>query len=182
MKRLIVIAAILGTIVLTTSCQRQTTQTPEQATLTTVGQQAPTFVATTTTGETFDLADQRGKVVLLNFFATWCPPCRQELPHLEQEVWARFKEQPFTVLCIGREHDSAELESFATELGLSMPMAGDPDRAAFSLYATQYIPRNVVIGQDGTIIYQGSGYSEEEFSTMIGVIEQALASQESSGA
>ena len=149
--------------------------TPEQATLTVVGEMAPRIRLTTLDRDTFDLAELRGKVVAINFFATWCPPCRAEIPHLEEQVWARFRDQEFAMIGIGREHTNTELEPFVGELEITYPLAGDPGRSAYSLYARQYIPRNVVIGRDGTIVYQSVGYNPEEFKRMLDAIQLALA-------
>jgi peroxiredoxin len=150
--------------------------TPEETTLTQLGQVAPTFELTTTSGETFNLAAHQGEIVLLNFFATWCPPCRDEMPHLEKEVWARFKESPFHMISIGREHANDELGGFIEKHEISFSVAGDPDRTVYGLYASQYIPRNVVVGPDGTIIFQSTGFEEADFEQMIEMIANTLPS------
>ena len=127
--------------------------TPEETTLTKVGDLAPDFEVVTLDGQPFKLSDQRGKVVLVNFFATWCPPCREELPHLEKEVWQKFTGDNFSLVVLGREEDESVLRPFLDETEFTFPVAPDPDRAAFSKYASQYIPRNVVIDPEGTIIF-----------------------------
>jgi len=149
--------------------------TPEETVLVAVGDTAPGFELTTLDGKTFDLEAQRGKVVLVNFFATWCPPCREELPYLEKEVWQRFDRDRFAVLVIGREEDDEIIAPFVEKHGYTVPFAGDPEMVAYSQYATRFIPRNFVVGPDGTILYQSQGYERHEFEEMVEVIEQAVA-------
>jgi peroxiredoxin len=147
---------------------------PEQATLTKVGQQAPGFSVTTFDGKELVSRDLKGKVVLLNFFATWCGPCMMEMPQLEREVWQKFKEKGLIVLAIGREHKNEELIDFQKKKGFTFPMAGDPNREVYGKFASQYIPRNVLIGKDGTILFQSVGFEEGDFQKMIQTIEKAL--------
>ena len=154
------------------------TTTPEEATRTEVGQTAPDFTLELVSGEEFHLGAHRGEVVLVNFFATWCPPCIEEMPHLQEEVVARFADAPFAFVAVGREHENAELPPFARKHDLDLPMAGDADRSVYALYAEHTIPRNVVVGPDGTILFQSIGFEREDFDRMITVIESALGELE----
>jgi peroxiredoxin len=169
--------AILSGALLLTACggTKDAQITPDEATVARVGQAAPAFRLTALDGSAFDLAGQRGTVVLVNFFATWCGPCIAEMPHLEQEVWARFRDRGFTMIGVGRSHANADLEAFVREKSITYPVAGDPDRSAYDRYATQYIPRNVVIGRDGSIVYHSTGFDPKEFERMLDAIERALA-------
>ncbi|MBK3517145.1 peroxiredoxin family protein [Carboxylicivirga marina] len=139
-----------------------------------VGDVAPSFTVVTPDGE-MTTADFKGKVVLLNFFATWCPPCIQELPVLEKEVWNQFKDnEDFVLLVIGREHTPEELKKFAKEKGFDLPFCPDEERKIFSQFATQSIPRNYIINKGGKVIYASRGYSHKEFEHMIDVLKRQL--------
>lgn len=139
-----------------------------------VGDIAPAFTLKTTDGAEISTEKLRGKVILVNFFATWCPPCLAELPHLEREVWHKFKDRGLNLVVVGREHDADEVMKFKASKGFTMPFAADPKRETFARYATEFIPRNVLIGGDGTIAFQSVGFDEAEFAEMVRTIEREL--------
>ncbi|TAJ15022.1 TlpA family protein disulfide reductase [Marinilabiliaceae bacterium JC017] len=129
------------------------------------------------TSETINLSSEalKGKVVLINFFATWCPPCQKELPHLQQKVWEKFKNnKDFELLVIGREHDEKELEAFKKKKQFDLPFYPDKERHVFSKFAASSIPRNYLINKEGVIVYASSGFNEEAFSEMLKVLEKLL--------
>ena len=137
-----------------------------------VGDKAPQFTATTIDGKVVDLTAMKDKVVMVTFFATWCGPCNLELPVLEKNVWNKYKNNKnFVLVVLGREHDEKVLKEFAASKKLNLPFAPDMERAIFAKYAEKNIPRNVIIGRDGKIVYQSIGYTEEEF----GKLEATLA-------
>jgi len=180
---LVVLLAVLCVFV---GCPHDETQTPEETltpaetVLVNVGDTAPGFELVTLDGEIFNLEAQRGKVVLVNFFATWCPPCREELPYLEKEVWQRFNPEKFSLIVVGREEDDAVIGPFVEKHSYLLPFAGDPDKAAYDHYASRFIPRNFVIGPDGVVLFESQGFEREEFDEMIVVIEEAIAALETS--
>lgn len=128
-----------------------------------VGDPVPDVLLTKLDGTTAPLAEFRGKVVVLNFFATWCGPCIKELPHL-QELWNDLRDnEDFTMLVVGREESAETVAAFKAKNGYTFPMALDPDRSATGKtgkFADSYIPRTYVISRDGTILFQATGFCE----------------------
>ena len=139
------------------------------------GQKAPDFTIGLENGQTKSLSDLAGKVVWINFFATWCPPCRKELPHLQEAVYEEFKNRDdFEVLVIGREHTWEEVNKFKKDNNYTLPFYPDPERKIFSKYAKQTIPRNFVIDKDGNIAVASTGYNKEDFEKIISKVEDLL--------
>lgn len=146
----------------------------EDATLTKVGQTAPGFRVKTPDGKEFSLEAKKGRVVLLNFFATWCGPCMEEMPHVEKEVWRVFKDKGLEVIAIGREHSDAEVAAFQKKSGHTFAMAADPKREIYAKFATQYIPRTYLIGKDGKIVFQHTGFDSGALKELVAAIEKEL--------
>ena len=143
-------------------------------TLINVGDKAPDFTVEMFDGEQVTLSKLKGKVVLINFWATWCPPCRQELTHVQKEIIDHFKGQDFVFLPISRGEKKSVVEAFRQKQGYTFPMGLDPKQEVYKKYATNYIPRNFVVGKDGKVIYVSVGFEPAEFASMIKTIEAAL--------
>lgn len=147
----------------------------QESTYVFVGDKVPEFTMETVDGESFASRDARGKVVLLNFFATWCGPCHMELPHLK-EIWeTHHDDSNFQMLMIGREETVATVDAFRREHDLHLPIAADPDRAIYGLFADELIPRNVLISADGVIIFHRSGFYEEDLQELEMMIDHKLS-------
>lgn len=173
MKRHILFLGIIGiTALLLTARADEESDT----TVANVGDKAPQFSCETIGGDSFSLKEHAGKVVVINFFATWCGPCLSELPHLEKEVYEVFKgNEDFTLLVIGREHTTDELRTFQAEKRLTLPFVADPDRSIYGLFASKYIPRNIIIGRDGLVKYASVGYTEDKLKEEVTIIQAELA-------
>jgi peroxiredoxin len=140
-----------------------------------VGDKAPDFSFAAENGQTKKLSELKGKVVWINFFATWCPPCRQELPNLQKEVYDKLKNNPnFELIILGREHSWEEINKFTSEQKFTMPFYPDMGRKVFSLYAKQNIPRNFIIDKEGKIAVASTGFTEKEFAEIINKVEVLL--------
>lgn len=139
------------------------------------GEISPEFTVTGKQDKVITTKSLRGKVVLINFFATWCPPCRAELPRLQKEIWEKWKDKgDFEVIVLAREEGWDKLDPFMSTNKYTFPVYPDLKRGVFSLFADQSIPRNVILDRNGKIIYQSIGYTEVEFSEMIKLIEGQL--------
>lgn len=140
-------------------------------TYTKVGDKTPVTQVTTIDGKKLNFS---GKVVVMSLFATWCPPCRQEMPELEK-LWQKHSKNKDLILCaVGREETKKELAPFKKRFKLSFPLAGDPKREVFSKFAKSSIPRLYVLDRQGKIIYQSIGFDHKEFDKMISLLEKEL--------
>ena len=139
-----------------------------------VGEAVPPFSLVTLEGEKIDIQAMKGKVILINFFADWCPPCKKEMPRLEKDIWRKYKGKNFLLLGIGRENTREEVAQFRKDFSVTFPLGPDPQREIYAKFARQYIPRNILVDKNGWIVYQSRGYEEEEFAGMIALIDQTL--------
>ncbi|MBO5961307.1 MAG: TlpA family protein disulfide reductase [Paludibacteraceae bacterium] len=142
-----------------------------------VGQLAPDFQATLVDGSSFSLKQCKGKVVMLQFTASWCGVCRKEMPHIEQRIWQRHKDNPnFILLGVDRDEPLDKVKAFMLSTGVTYPMALDPGADIFALYAERNagITRNVLIGKDGKIVMLTRLYKEQEFNLLVQTIDQLL--------
>lgn len=142
-----------------------------------VGDPAPDFAITTTTGEELRLSDLRGKVVMLQFTASWCGVCRKEMPFIESDIWLKHKNNPdFYLLGIDRDEPLETVLQFMEQTGITYPMGLDPGADIFALYADRKagITRNIIINPEGRIVMLTRLYNEEEFSEMCTKIDELL--------
>lgn len=144
----------------------------DETSLARMGDQAPDFEVTDADGAHFSLSSKRGKLVLLNFFATWCGPCLQELPHL-QELWEQHgSDDRFDMIVIGREETMAAVQDFRDSRGFTFPAAPDPDRAIYDKFATEGIPRTLLVAPDGQVIFISLGFYESDISQIEQIIRE----------
>jgi peroxiredoxin len=111
---------------------------------------APDFTLQTADGTVLRLSDLRGQVVVLNFWATWCPPCRIEMPAL-QEVYVAYRERGLEVLAVNMQEGSGQTSAFAAENGLTFPILFDPDGAVSSRYRVTSLPTTLFVDRKGVI-------------------------------
>ena len=147
----------------------------DKSTLTKLGESVPKFSFEIERGKTANIDDYKGKLILINLFATWCPPCNTELPLVQKQIWEKYSNNPdFAFFVFGREEGWDKLEPFKKAKGFTFPILPDVDRSIFSKFATQSIPRNIIVDQNGKIIYQSIGFSEKEFAEMVALIDANL--------
>jgi len=142
-----------------------------------VGDTAPDFTMTLTTGEQIQLSDLKGKVVMLQFTASWCGVCRKEMPFIENEIWQVLKDNSeFALFGIDRDEPLEKVIWFGEKVGVTYPLALDPGAEIFQLFALKDagITRNIIIDRDGKIIYLTRLFEREEFNEMKEIIFQQL--------
>ncbi|WP_448702917.1 TlpA family protein disulfide reductase [Mucilaginibacter sp. AW1-3] len=150
-------------------------QVPDATTLTKVGGACPSFSFETDKGKTVNIADYRGKIVLINFFATWCPPCREELPRVQKDIWEKYKDNAkFALFVFGREEGWDKVLTFKQTNNYTFLMLPDEGRKIFSLFATQYIPRTLLLDEKGNILFQSVGYDPKEFDGLLNLLKDRL--------
>jgi len=115
------------------------------------GQEAPAFELPRLDGTTVRLADLRGKVVLLNFWATWCKPCEDEMPAM-QRLYEALRGTDFEMLAVSLDEEREPVVAFQKRLGLTFPILHDPEKAVSVAYQTYRYPESYLIGRDGRIL------------------------------
>lgn len=176
---LALIVVIIAVILLLPSCgnrnaKKSAETDTESTTLVKAGETAPDFTVELVDGSQLSLKELRGKVVLLNFWATWCPPCRQELTRVQKDIIDRFAGKEFVFLPVSRGEKRETVEAFREKTGYTFPMGLDSARTVYDRYASNYIPRNFLIDKTGKVILATVGYDEEEFDALIRTIEKTL--------
>ena len=146
----------------------------EATTLIHAGDMAPDFTVEMLDGSRITLSELRGKVVLINFWATWCPPCREEMSHLQKDVIDRFAGKDVVVLPISRGEERKTVENFLDKMGYTFPVGLDGNQSIYKKYASNYIPRSVVVGKDGKVVYVAVGYDETIAKEVDNAITEAL--------
>ncbi len=121
------------------------------------GQAAPDFALKSATGENLRLSEYRGDVVMINFWATWCGPCRQEMPLLD-ELYARYQRVGFNLLGVNIDDDSRRAMNMVEELGVSFPVLFDARKEVSKLYEVEAMPVTVIVDRKGTVRYVHHGY------------------------
>jgi len=139
-----------------------------------VGNNMPAFTIQSLSGKTFSSDALKGKVVLINFWATWCPPCKAELPLLQKNIYDKIKDNNFAVLCISRGEKEDVVKKFIQQYKYTFPVYLDPETKTYNMFASKYIPRNFVIGKDGKVKLATVGFNQKEFEEMIKLIEKEL--------
>ena len=141
-----------------------------------VGQNAPDFTVTTTEGKVFKLSENRGKIVMIQFTASWCSVCRKEMPHIENEIWQPLKGKDFILIGLDRDEPLNVVAAFAKTMKITYPLAPDPAAGVFSLYAKKEagVTRNVIIDKQGKIVFMTRLYDEKEFNEMKNIINKLV--------
>lgn len=148
-----------------------------------VGTAAPSFAARDLQGDPVALAELRGEVVLLNIWATWCPPCREEMPSM-QRLYDRLEGEGLRVVAVSIDAPSGQVDAggrpggdigaFADAMGLSFPIWHDPSGDVQRIYRTTGVPESFVIDRNGTIIKKVIGATEWDSEANVDLIRRLL--------
>jgi len=133
------------------------------------GQVAPDFALKSSTGENLRLSEYRGDVVMINFWATWCGPCRQEMPLLN-DLFNRYQRVGFSLLGVNIDDDSRRAMQMVEDLGVDFPVLFDETKAVSKLYQVEAMPVTVIVDREGTVRYVHHGYKpgyEDQYLTEI---------------
>ena len=124
-----------------------------------VGERAPDFTLPSLDGPNLRLQEQRGRVVMINFWATWCGPCRVEMPHLAR-LYEKYRGSGFTVLAVNIDEDPHKAASLAKQLGMRFPVLLDTEKKVSRLYDLSTMPSSVLVDRDGRVRYIIRGYRD----------------------
>jgi len=141
-----------------------------------VGDPSPDFTLTFPNGDSTSFSELKGKVIMLQFTASWCSVCRQEMPHIEQKIWQDLHCENLIVIGVDRDEPAEKVLKFAEDMEITYPLALDPGAEIFGLFADKQsgVTRNVIIDQKGNIAHLTRLFNMEEFNEMVEVIKRLL--------
>lgn len=142
-----------------------------------VGDKAPDIAILYTDGTQKKLSDFRGKVVMLQFTASWCGVCRKEMPFIERDIWQKHKANPkFALMGIDLKESREKTMQFARDLKITYPLTLDPEGKSFYSLAAENagVTRNIIIDKKGRIVFMTRLYDPREFEEMCKVIDKLL--------
>ena len=133
-----------------------------------VGQKCPDFELVLQDSTKTSLSDLKGKVIMLQFTASWCGVCRKEMPHIENEIWKVYKDKGLVLIGIDRGEPLETVKAFAEKMKITYPLALDVDQSVFQLFALPKagVTRNILIDRKGKIVFLTRLYNEEEFGKL----------------
>lgn len=137
------------------------------------GQPAPDFALKSSTGENLRLSEYRGDVVMINFWATWCGPCRQEMPLLD-ELYSRYQRVGFNLLGVNIDDDSGRAMAMIEELGVRFPVLFDDRKEVSRMYAVDAMPVTVIVDRAGQVRYVHQGYKPGYENTYLDQVRALL--------
>ena len=120
---------------------------------------APDFVLQDTEGKTHRLSDYRGKPVIINFWATWCPPCREEIPSMNR-AWHKLEKEGIAILAVNMGEDEDTIFIFTADYPADFPILMDRDGAVIEQWPVKGLPTTYIVAPDGTIAYRAIGSRE----------------------
>jgi peroxiredoxin len=174
----IYLALLLSVSILASVAQeRKESKAGNRGYLTEVGEMAPDFEVTYVDGSHRKLSSFRGKVVMLQFTASWCGVCIREMPFIESDIWQKYKDrEDFELFGLALKEGADKIRTLVSKTNVTYPILSDPSGSIFYTYAEAGagVTRNVVIDRAGKIIFQTRLYNPEEFEEMKKAIQKEL--------
>jgi peroxiredoxin len=158
----VVCLALGGTLFLLDACEQNTSKPELQRSIPEgprVGFRAPVFSIPTLTGSTLDLSKYRGKVIMINFWATWCGPCRVEMPSME-ELYTKYGGKDFEILAVNGGEDGNLVQPFIENLNLTFPVLLDQEFEVHNKYQVTAIPSTFLVDKSGVITHRFFGFTD----------------------
>jgi len=170
------VTIILLTFILSLISCSNAQKTDDRGYLVKTGDTAPDFVIKEASGKTYRLSDLKGKVVMLQFTASWCSVCRKEMPFIEKEIWQAKKDAGLVVIGIDRDEPVETVRKFQQDMAITYPLALDPGADIFGLFSDKEagVTRNVIVDRSGKIIFLTRLFDRAEFDKMKDVIFKEL--------
>ena len=135
---------------------------------------APDITLKSTTGQNIRLADYKGKVVMVNFWASWCGPCRQEMPLLEK-MHKDYKDAGFVLLGVNVDAEAADRDKFLAETPVTFPVLDDSENTATEVFGVEAMPSSYFVDKNGNLAHLHKGYKPGEEAAYIAVIKKLVA-------
>jgi peroxiredoxin len=174
---------LLGLLIFTNAFAQSNSEIPRQEIpedygfTTRIGDTIPDITMTLTNGKKVSSKQWKGKVVMLQFTASWCGVCRKEMPFIEKDIWLKNKRNPnFLLFGVDRDEPLEKVKKYQKEMDISYPLAIDLNADIFGIFANKKagVTRNVIIDKTGKIVFMTRLFKEAEFKEMVRIIEMLL--------
>lgn len=132
---------------------------------------APGFELAGPDGETYRLADMQGQPVIVNFWATWCPPCRAEMPAM-QRAWERLQDEGVMLVAVNVGESKGEIEAFAEQVQVSFPLPMDTDMSVSQRWPMKGLPTTFVVDPEGRLVYRAQGERDWDDPALLDLVRE----------
>lgn len=137
------------------------------------GGRTPPLVLRDIDGKSHNLADYRGQVVLVNFWATWCEPCRDEMPSI-QRLKVKLAGKPFVVLAVNLDEPESRIRNFLSKMPLDFPVLVDQEKAVTKAWKVRVLPMSFIVGRDGRIRYSLTGELAWDHDSVVSLLAELM--------
>lgn len=140
------------------------------------GGRTPPLMLRDIDGKSHNLADYRGQVVLVNFWATWCEPCRDEMPAI-QRLSNKLAGKPFVVLAVNLDEPESRIRNFLSRMPLDFPILVDQEKAVTKAWKVRVLPMSFIVGRDGRIRYSLTGELAWDHDSVVSLLAELMPSR-----